>query len=52
MILKDFTLLTPPLQIKLMDIAPQLDLKFSNTTWSKSLEGCLQPSLATKKEEY
>jgi hypothetical protein len=40
----DFTLLSPPLQIKLMDIAPQLDPKCSNTRWSKSSEGRLQTS--------
>jgi hypothetical protein len=51
MILKDFTLLTPPLQIKLMDVAPQLDLKFSNTRWSKSSGGRLQTLPAEKKEE-
>jgi hypothetical protein len=51
MILKDFTLLTPPLQIKLMDVAPRLDLKFSNTRWSKSSGGCLQTLPAEKEEE-
>jgi hypothetical protein len=34
-----------------MDVIPQLDLKLSNTRWSKYLEGRLQISPATKKEE-
>jgi hypothetical protein len=50
MIFKDFTLWTPPLQIKLLDIIPQIDLKLSSTRWIRYLEGRLQTSPTTKKE--
>jgi hypothetical protein len=50
MIFKDFSLSTPPLQMKLLDVVPQLDLKsLENTRWSKYSEGHLQ-NLSSCKE--
>jgi hypothetical protein len=37
-----------PLQIQIMDVIPQLDLKLSNTRWSKDSEGHLQTTPAEK----
>jgi hypothetical protein len=42
--LKVLTLLSHPLQNYMMDVVPQLDLKFSYTRWSKSSEVRLQTS--------
>jgi hypothetical protein len=52
MIFEDFTLLTPPLQIKLLDVVPQIDLKLSSTRWSRYSEGRLQTLPTAKKEEF
>jgi hypothetical protein len=49
MIFKDFTLWTPPLQIKLLDVIPQIDLKHSGARWSRYSEGHLQ-NLTNYKE--
>jgi hypothetical protein len=46
-----FTVLSHPLQTQLMDVVPQLDLKLSNTRWSKYSEGHLQTLPTAKKEE-
>jgi hypothetical protein len=51
MIFKDFTLLTPPLQVKLLDVVPQIDLKLSSTRWSRYSEVRLQTLPTAKKEE-
>jgi hypothetical protein len=49
MVFKDFTLLTPPLQIKLLDVVPQIDLKLSSTRWTRYSEGHLQTSPPAKR---
>jgi hypothetical protein len=50
MIFKDFTLWTAPLQIKLLDVIPQIDLKLSSTRRSRYSEGRLQTSPTAKNE--
>jgi hypothetical protein len=50
MIFKDFSLLTPPLQIKLLGVVPQIDLKLSSTRWSRYSEGRLQTSQLQRKK--